>query len=291
MSYPTAPPPGPTGKPRLRGRTPLRLAIILLVLGVAGLIVGGIVAVNGTLKKVDNFPRIEVPTASGQVSHRSVTLGTGGYVAYYESADATSKRIPSIPVTYQIGSSAPVRLTTPYGGHAGQNAVKSLTYDYNGHKGVALWQFTVSRAGLYTFVVGASALADSDAHIAIGRSIGKSTAVGASLIAVGVLLLIAGIVLLIVGLVKRSRHKNELAAVGSGGYPPPPGYPGQGYPQPGYPQQGYPQQGYPQQNYPQQNYPQPGQPGSGQPGYPPPPPQGNYGQQPPQPGPWPPASS
>jgi hypothetical protein len=88
MSYPPPPPPAvpaQSGKPRLRGRTPLRLAIIFLVLGVAGMVVGGIIAVNGALKKVDKFSRIDVPSAaSGAVNKDKITFGTGGYIAYYE---------------------------------------------------------------------------------------------------------------------------------------------------------------------------------------------------------------
>jgi hypothetical protein len=138
---------------------------------------------------------------------------------------------------------------------------------------VALWEFTVNENGTYTVRVGANSNADPDATIALGRSIGKSTAVGAILIVLGVLLLVAGIVLLIIGLVKRSRSKKELATQAyyfqqGGGYPPQYG-------------QHYPQQPYGGQQYPQQQ-PYGGQQGYGQqpPGQQPPEQQG-YGQQPP----------
>ena len=69
-------------------------------------------------------------------------------------------------------------LDTPYGGKSGGKNVKSLTYDYNGHKGVALWQFTITEKGKYNVAVGGNTQADPDAKIAFGRSIGKSTAIG-----------------------------------------------------------------------------------------------------------------
>jgi hypothetical protein len=295
MSYPP-PPPAPAaaggGKPQLRGRILLRLAIIFLVLGVVGIVVGAIVAYNGALKKVDDFHRIKVPS-SGVNTERVDFDGTGGFIAYYESRNADSSRIPAIPVVLTSPSGKEQVLRTPYGGRSGGTAVKSLSYDYNGHKGVALWEFTVNENGTYTVRVGANSNADPDATIALGRSIGKSTAVGAILIVLGVLLLVAGIVLLIIGLVKRSRSKKELATQAyyfqqGGGYPPQYGqhYPQQPYGGQQYPQQQYGQQQYPQQPYGGQQYPQQ-QPYGGQQGYgqqPPgqqPPEQQGYGQQPP----------
>jgi hypothetical protein len=264
MSYPPPPPGAPVpaadGKPRLRGRTPLRLAIIFLILGIAGIVVGGVIAVNGALKKVDNFERITIPSAaSGTVASKKIDFGgTGGFIAYYESKNADSSGIPAIPVRLTTPSGKQTILQTPYGGKSGGKDVKSLTYDYNGHKGVALWQFTVTEKGTYTVEVAGSSQADPDGKIAFGRSIGKSTAIGATLIVVGVLLLIAGIILLIIGLVKRSRSKKEHAAAqayyaqpGAYGQPPQQQYgggPTYGTPPPqgGYPQQqgGYPPPGY-----------------------------------------------
>lgn len=241
MSYPPPPPsaaPAPPGKPRLRGRIPLRLALIIGILGIAGLVVGGIIAVNGALKKVDNFSRIDVPSAaSGTINKDTIHFGTGGYIAYYEAPDASSSSIPAVPVRLTSPSGSAKILDTPYGGKSGGKDVKSLTYDYNGHKGVALWQFNITQAGSYLVEVGGNRNANSTAKMAFGRSIGKSTVVGGVLIVIGVLLVVAAIILLIVGLVKRSRSKKELATAEAYGYPPPPGYAprtyGQGY-------QGYP---------------------------------------------------
>ena len=66
--------------------------------------------------------------------------------------------------------------------------MKTLSYDYNDHKGVALWQFTITEKGTYTVEVAGNEQADSDATVAFGRSIGKSTAIGGVLVVVGVLL-------------------------------------------------------------------------------------------------------
>lgn len=278
MSYPPPPPPpgafpgNPGDKPRLRGRTPLRLAIIFLVLGVAGLIGGGVVAVNGALKKVDSFHRVDVPSGETVATKKVDFGGTGGFIAYYESKNAKSSRIPAIPVRLTSPSGKQQLLDTPYGGKSGGKDVKSLSYDYDGHKGVALWQFSIREKGTYTVEVEGSSQADSDATVAFGRSIGKSTAIGGTLIAVGVLLLIAGIILLIIGLVKRSHSKKELAAAQAYGQP------GSYGPPAGYGQQQYPGQQYP----PQQAYPPPSY------GPPPPPAPPPPGQSPPE-NPWPPA--
>src|SRR3954453_15611639 len=115
MSYPPPPAPAapaPSGKPRLRGRTPLRLGIIFLILGIAGLVVGGIVAVNGALKKVDKFSRIDVPSASS-VNKDTIHFDTGGYVAYYEAPDASSDSIPAVPVRITSPSGTQKVLDTP----------------------------------------------------------------------------------------------------------------------------------------------------------------------------------
>ncbi len=264
----------------MRGRTPIRLAIIFLVLGVAALIVGGLIAVNGRLDKVDAFPRVRVSSIPGQVSTGQVGFGTGGYIAYYESPDLDPKNIP-IPA---------IRLTSPsgvtivphilYGGEdvtadpGGPHRLASLTYRTDGRRGAAVWTFTIHQPGRYTVQVAGNINADSGARMAFGRSIATSTVAAGLTVAGGILLLVAGIVLLVVGLVRRGRHRRELAALGYWGQAgAPPGYPPPGYPPPGYPPPGYPPPNYPPPNYPPPTYPAPG---PGGPAYPPP----GYGQQP-----------
>src|SRR3954453_14809067 len=157
MSYPPPPAPAapaPSGKPRLRGRIPLRLGIIFLVLGIAGIAVGVIIAVNGALKTVNDFSRIDVPAAgSNQINKDTIHFDTGGYIAYYEAPDASSDSIPAVPVRITGPSGNAQVLNTPYGGKSGGKDVKALTYDFNGHKGVALWQFNVPAAGNYSVEV------------------------------------------------------------------------------------------------------------------------------------------
>ncbi|WP_375485375.1 hypothetical protein [uncultured Jatrophihabitans sp.] len=300
--YPSAPPAStPSGKTRLRGRTPLRLAIAFFVVAVALFVVGGIVLAKKSLGKVDDFQRVSIASGSG-----TITLnGTGKWIGYYEASnvDNSIERIPSIRVALTDSSGKAVKLES-YGNRS-DDKVDKLTYSYNGHHGAAALQFDTTSKGRYRVQVQAEQSLPSDAKLAFGRDIKKGTVAGGLLIVGGVLFLIAAIVLLIVGLVKRSRHKGELARTGGGygagyggppaNYPPPGGY-GQGgygqqggyqpqghgqgqqgsYPPPGQGQQGgYGQQGQGQQGQGQQGgqggHPPPGGQGSG--GWAPPPPQ------------------
>ncbi len=264
MSYPPPPPPPGSAPGKLRGRVPLRLGIIFLVIAVAAIGVGVYFLATKSLTKVNDFQRVNVADGTG-----TVTFGTGGYVAYYEASDVTSDitSIPLVGVALRNQATGKVmRVDKLYGGNS-NNTIDKLTYNYNGHHGAAVYEFHISTAGTYDVAVEGTSKTAADADIAFGRSIAAATAIGAGLTVGGVLFLIAGVVLLIVGLVKRGRHKKQLAAssayYGGGG-----GYPQQGYPQQGYPQQGYPQQGYPQQGNPSQTYPPPGEPPP--PGYQPP---------------------
>jgi hypothetical protein len=254
MSYPPSPPPPPSSSPapygpgpaqpvRKRGRTPLRLALIFGVVGIALIVAGTIVLAKKSFSKVDGFQRVSVAAGQG-----NITLDKGNHVAYYEASKIDENAVPIIPIRLTSPSGHRQILRTLYGGHkagpGADNNIKILTYDYDGHNGIALFQFSVSESGKYLVEFGNSQLAAPDAKIAFGTSIGTATAVGAGLLVPGVLLVITAIILLIVGLVKRSRHKKELATAGSYGYPPPPGYgppaPGYGPPAPGYgPPPGY----------------------------------------------------
>lgn len=264
-AYPPAPPSGLGESPtRLRGRTPRRLGWIFLVLGIA-LIIGGVfIIAKQSVDKVNNFERVKVSAGAGTINFAK----TGNYVAYYEASnvDSNISSVPAVRVAIQSPSGKARELTDLYGGRS-DGKVKIITYNYNGHNGVALYQFKITEKGTYKVQLQGSTNVAPDAQIAFGTSIAGGLALGAGLLIPGILLLIAAIILLIVGYVKRSRHKKELAARSYGGYPqqPPPGaYPQQqpaGYGQqpaaysqpPAYPQQ---QGGYPQQpppgNYPQQ---------------------------------------
>jgi hypothetical protein len=185
-------------------------------------------AVIGTksLGKVNGFHRIAYPQGG------TVNLdGSGKWIIYLEASNADSlSRIPfQVQVATQSGNQLPVQY---YGNPGTGQKVSKFTYDYNGHHGIAAYQFSVPAAGTY-IIRGQGLPLPSGADLAVGRDITTSTVVGGALIGGGVLFAVAAIVLLIVGYVKRSRHKNELRAGGfgapawgvPGGYAaPPPGY-------------------------------------------------------------------
>jgi hypothetical protein len=239
-----------------------RLGWIFLVLGIAGLVAGGIVLATKSYSEVKKFQRVDVPTDTG-----TVQLQAGKkYIAYLEASNVSSdmKRVPLIPVAIQSPSGSVRRLSETYGNRS-DGKIKIFTYDYNGHKGVAVWQFRVTESGKYQVATRSGPSVPSGAKIAFGKDISGGTIAGALILVAGVIFLVAAIVLLIVGFVKRSNHKKELAAgQGYGGYGPP-AY-GGGYGQPGYGQPGYGQPGPAQPGYgpPPGGYPQQG-------GYPPPP--------------------
>ena len=232
-----------SGRQRLRGRRSLQIAVLLFVLAVAAFVVGGITTSNSQ-NKVDSFQRIPIATSVSNLSPQNVTFAKpGGYIAYYEAPDVTDNitRIPEPQVALLSPSHQELDLTTPYGNRS-DNKIKLLTYDHDGHHGVAVWQFHISEAGTYQAVAGYSE-APAGAQMAFGTSIATGTAAGGLVIVGGVLLLVAAITLLIIGLVKRGRHKKQLATASAYGFAGPPGYPGaSAYPGPsGYP--GYPPQG------------------------------------------------
>jgi hypothetical protein len=263
--YPSAPPPGPAGPPgRLRGRTPLRLALIFGVVGLALAIIGGILIAN-RFSKTDSFARVSIAERSKAVEFDRV----GSYVGYYETPTSASHRAY---VQMQIVDSAGTPLVLSTYGRNG-SSTSTLTYDYNGRHGEALFTFHIKKSGKYLATV-LSTDAAPGADMAFGESIAGGIALGAGLFVPGLLLIVAAIVLLIVGLVKRSRHKKEIAsgAYGGGGYGGqyPGQYPGQygggqpgqyggapggqygggqppSFPPPG--QQGPPQQGPPPQGW------------------------------------------
>jgi hypothetical protein len=213
--------------------------------------VGAVVGVTKSLSKVNGFHRIDF--AGTGVATSTINLnGTGKWVGYYEASNVSSSisRVPDFQVAVTDPTGA--RVTLQLYGNRSDNKIKKFTYDYNGHKGVAAFQFNASQVGMYKFQIQAVETLPSDADVAIGRDIEKGAVVGGVIIIVGVLFIVAAIVLLIIGFVKRSRHKKELAAPAGyfggpppayggapqGYSPPPPGYggpaPGYGTPPPGY---------------------------------------------------------
>ena len=225
------------GKPRLRGRTPLRLSFVFLVLAIVAIVVGVVLGAKGYTSTIDGFHRL--PVAQGQ---GVVNLKAGKYVGYYEVPDGETG---NFDVRLAIRKSSGKNVKIESYRKDGSSSSK-LTYSYKGRQGEALYKFTITSSGKYDVAVAAEG-ATRGADIAFGKSIAGSIIAGVLLIILGVVLGIVFLVLLIVGLVKRSRHKRELAnpygGQGYGGPPPPPGYGQQ--PPPGYGQQ--PPPGYGQQ--------------------------------------------
>src|SRR4051794_29584277 len=262
MSYPPPPayPPVPESQQAsgpLRGRVPRRLGWIFLALAVVLFVVGGVVIAKKSLGKVNDFHRVSISGGGG-----TVTLdGTGKWIGYYEASNISSgtNRVPNFLVLVTGPGGSKVNLQK-YGNRS-DGKINKLTYDYNGHHGIAAFQFNAAEKGDYRIRLQAAERLPSDAGVAIGRDIAKGTVAGALLIIAGVLSLIAAIVLLIVGYVKRSRDKKaRQQAQMYGGYGQPAfGAPG-GYPPPGY---GQPAHGQPAYGQP----PAPGQPAQGQPPY------------------------
>lgn len=206
--YPTQPP-APSGPVRLRGRTPRRLGWIFLVVGVALLVAGGIVAATTSLSKVNDFQRVSVATGSATINLN----GTGKWIIYYETSQVSNSisELPGIRVVQLTDPSGQPVSARPYGNRS-DGQVDKFTYDYNGHKGIAAIQFTAPTSGAYKIQVEAVGSLPADADVAIGRDISGGAIVGGLLVLGGVLFVVAAIVLLIVGFVKRRRHKRELQA-------------------------------------------------------------------------------
>ena len=188
-----------------------------MVIGLALTIGGGVLASTKSYSKVNGFQRVAVKDSTGTVNFSHA----GGYVAYYESSTitgSTSQRIPEVGGTLtNQATNTTVTLQTPYGNRS-DGKIKFLHYDYNGHKGVALWQFHIDQPGAWKVQLETGAGLPADAVIAFGPSIAKGVVIGGIIAVLGVLLLIAGLVTLIVGIVKRRRNLKELRGGGFGGY-------------------------------------------------------------------------
>jgi hypothetical protein len=239
--YPEYP---PTRPGRLRGRRPIQAGVVLLVIGLALAITGGVIGAAGSLSKVNDFQRVAVSDQTGTVTFSHA----GGYLAYYESASITraTDRVPLIHgVLTNQATGTKVTLQTTYG-NLSDGKIRQLHYEYGGHKGLAMWQFHIDQPGTWQVQLNPGA-PDADAVVAFGPSIARDVVAGAIIVVVGVLMLLGGLVTLIVGLVMRRRHKRELRTGAYGAVAPAGGgvWPSAGWPQPsaGWPQ---PSAGWPQ---------------------------------------------
>jgi hypothetical protein len=284
---------------KLRGRLLRIIGWVALGLALALFIAGFAVIGTKTLSPVNSFIRVSVPTNPNGVAVQFDR--TGKWVAYYEASNVESgiDQVPAVPVAIQDPSGQIRRINTPFGNRS-DGKVDIFTYDYNGHKGVTLYQFNITQPGRYLVATQANNLTAPDAKIAFGKDITGGAIAGAVMIGIAVGLGILAVILLIIGYVKRSNHKGELRAAGAGyGVGPGPGYggpgpayggpaPAYGGPPPGYgAPQGYPPPG----SAPPPGASQPPAPGGYQPpapgGYQPPPPgsappeQPRFGEEPP----------
>ena len=248
--------PGGQDESRLRGRRPIQVGGILLIVGVVLAIVGSLVGEKSGYNKVDGFQRVAAKDGTGTVTFKNA----GGYIAYYESEsvrDSKNDAIHEIQGTLtNEATKQTVTLSTLYG-NLSDNKIKYLYYNHGGHKGHALWQFHIDQPGTYKVQLARNLDAPADTVLAFGKSIAQGVVIGAVVVAAGVLLLLAGLILLVVGLVKRRRHKRQLRQGGAG-------YGGFGGAQPA----GWPQPGGMQSWPPASGQPQPP---NDAPGWPPPP--------------------
>jgi hypothetical protein len=188
-----------------RGRVALTYGLAVLIVGVIGLVTGALLLNKSVLNKVDGFERIAVSTSSGRVTFDH----PGSYVAYYESdaLTSTATKVPRIEVRLTSPSGRQIVPDAPFGGKSGGTTRKSLRYEFHGHKGVALWQFSVPEAGTYQVELGSNPAADPDAVIAFGKSVAGGLMAGMLTLLVGLFATFAGVILLIVGAVRRRRSR------------------------------------------------------------------------------------
>jgi hypothetical protein len=290
MSYPPPPsaayPPAPgqsapPQKVRLRGRIPRILGWTFLAVAVALFVVGLVVVGTKSLSKVNGFQRVPIPTDNSTVTFNAA----GKYVAYYEAPSVNSdiREVPAVGVAIQAPNGTVTRLTHGYKEHS-DGKIDIFTYDYNGHHGVGLYEFTITQTGVYHVATRPTTSTASDAQIAFGKDISGGALAGGVLIIIGIVIGVAAIILLIIGYVKRSNHKGELQRGQWGGMPAP-AYAGQA---PGYgapPNFAPPPAGYPPPPPPGYGTPPPPgyDPSAPPPAYGAPPPPAAYGTPPPPP--------
>ena len=145
-------------------------------------------------------------------------LSAGKYVAYFESGKVTRdvKQVPVVPVQLTSPAGTKTVLNTLYGGKKVEDAngtddIRPLDYHYEGHNGVALYQFTIAQTGRYQVQLSQPSNVPDDAKMAFGPSVATGKAIGTVLVVLGVVLIVVAVVLLTIGLIGRARHKKQLA--------------------------------------------------------------------------------
>jgi hypothetical protein len=247
------------------------IAAVIILVGAVAAVVWFVSGVSNLFSAVDDYPRFSVP---GQAT---MPLEAASYKVFAEYPGAASDvngvfRVGDVTVTDSGNQSIPVR-----------SSFTEETYQWNGHEGRAIAEFTAPSAGSYTV---AATLPPNRSSTSVRVSVGRGLQPSAILplfgaAGLGGLALLVGIVLIVVTAVRRGRAKRRANPVPAfagppPGYPVPPGAYGQ-WGQP--PTWGAPMPpgGYGQPPYPT-GPPPPGpvgQPGPVYPPYAPPPPPGS----------------
>lgn len=258
------------------GAAGIVIGIALIVIGVLGGIALVVTGARSTLHTVNSYKRV------GATSGGAVTFSeTGRWYAFYERPGIQNRS--DVP---------PVRIELSGPGDPQVLFMDSTSttehYAFNGHEGVRITGFNITRTGQYRVrVLGESVVSPVD-KIAFGRSSitkGLLGAVGGFL--GGGFVAFIGLIVLITTIVRRGRHRKRMAyaAYGGGFGPPgfgPPGGQGPAWPPPGQtgPPPWAPPAGQPAQpNQPGQfgGWAPPSQPPGGFPPPSPPPPSGTPG--------------
>jgi hypothetical protein len=166
------------------------LGSVIGVLGLAAVILWGVIGVTGYLNRVNDLSRMPVP---GQMTVQ--IPGAGEQFVYYEGQGSASMG--------ELG----MRVADPHGQTVALEPYRlDLRYDHSGQVGRALATFWANESGPYR--VNATGTAPTGSRIAVGESVAKSVII--TLLGIIALLLVSlggGLALVIVTLVRRSRAR------------------------------------------------------------------------------------
>lgn len=187
--------------------------VLAALIGLTGVVLTTVIIVSAVVDvadRVDAFDRAVMPaTLEVEISE------PGGYTVYHE-IDGTFED--------DVGGRPAVEVTDPSGDDVVLRSYDtSVTYDFGGHDGEALYSFEADEVGTYVVEASMPGFAAGDHHIAVGRGLGHRLVLG---ILGGVLIflvaLIGTIALAVVVGVRRGRSRRAQA--------PPPGPAGWGPP-------------------------------------------------------------
>jgi hypothetical protein len=174
-------------------------AWVLLGAAAAAVVAGAIVLATNSGTTIADFQRITF--AAGQ---RSVQLTSGRWVGYYESGARTTSHIavPDFRPLIRDPSGAQVNIENYAGGRK-----PGPSYDKDGHRGTAVFQFQAPRSGSYDVRLQFAGALPPGADVAIGRDLAAPTSTPPS----GILLVVAGglgVAGSVLLLVSRSRRRS-----------------------------------------------------------------------------------